>query len=99
MSWRRASRRVLLEYGEEKWAARIAKLLVERRVSQPLRTTGDLVAVVDAAIPKAVRRKDDGHPARRTFQAVRIAINDELAPAFASVGGHGKAIAPAGGCW
>ena len=36
--------------------------------------------VVDAAIPKAVRRKDDGHPARRTFQAVRIAVNDELAP-------------------
>ena len=43
-------------------------------------TTFDLVHAVDAAIPKAVRRKDDGHPARRTFQAVRIAVNDELKP-------------------
>ena len=53
---------------------------MEKRRERPLATTADLVAVVDAAIPKAVRRKDDGHPARRTFQAVRIAVNDELAP-------------------
>lgn len=72
--------RILREYGEEKWAARIAHFMVERRQTQPLRTTQDLVRVVDAAIPKAVRRKDDGHPARRTFQAVRIAVNDELDP-------------------
>ena len=72
--------RVLREYGEEKWAARIAQILTEKRAQRPLATTADLVAVVDAAIPKAVRRKDDGHPARRTFQAVRIAVNDELAP-------------------
>ena len=73
-------RRILTEYGEEKWAARIAQIFVERRAKAPILTTGDLVAVVDAAIPKAVRRKDDGHPARRTFQAVRIALNDELDP-------------------
>ncbi|HIR78403.1 MAG TPA: 16S rRNA (cytosine(1402)-N(4))-methyltransferase RsmH [Candidatus Egerieenecus merdigallinarum] len=72
--------RILREYGEEKWATRIAHFVVERRQTQPLRTTQDLVRVVDAAIPKAVRRKDDGHPARRTFQAVRIAVNDELDP-------------------
>lgn len=72
--------RVLREYGDEKWAARIAQILVEKRWEKPLETTRDLVAVVDAAIPKAVRRKDEGHPARRTFQAVRIAVNDELAP-------------------
>ena len=72
--------RILREYGEEKWAARIARFVVERRQTQPLRTTQDLVRVVDAAIPKAARRKDDGHPARRTFQAVRIAVNDELDP-------------------
>lgn len=72
--------RILREYGEEKWAARIARFVVERRQTQPLRTTQDLVRVVDAAIPKTVRRKDDGHPARRTFQAVRIAVNDELDP-------------------
>lgn len=72
--------RVLRDYGDEKWAARIAQILMEKRRERPLATTADLVAVVDAAIPKAVRRKDDGHPARRTFQAVRIAVNDELAP-------------------
>lgn len=73
-------RSVLWEYGEEKWAARIAQIVVERRAQKPLLTTADLVAAVDAAIPKAVRLKDDGHSARRTFQAVRIAVNDELRP-------------------
>ena len=72
--------RILRDYGEEKWAARIAKILVERRQEHPIETTQDLVRVVDAAIPKAVRRRDEGHPARRTFQAVRIAVNDELDP-------------------
>lgn len=72
--------RILREYGDEKWAARIAQILMEKRKQKPLETTRDLVAVVDAAIPKAVRRKDEGHPARRTFQAVRIAVNDEIAP-------------------
>lgn len=72
--------KILQLYGDEKWAVRIAKILIEKRAQKPLATTGDLVAVVDAAIPKAVRRKDEGHPARRTFQAVRIAVNDEIAP-------------------
>lgn len=72
--------RALLDYADERWAARIAKVLLEQRQQQPLRRTQDLVRVVDKAIPKAVRRKDTGHPARRTFQAVRIAVNDELAP-------------------
>lgn len=66
--------------------ARIAKIIVARREQQPILTTGDLVACVDAAIPKAVRRKDDGHPARRTFQAVRIAVNDEIAPLEKALG-------------
>ena len=72
--------RILYEYGDERWAARIAQKLIEQRERSPLSTTFDLVRVVDAAIPKAVRQKDEGHPARRTFQAVRIRINDELAP-------------------
>lgn len=62
-------------------------------------TTGDLVAVVDAAIPKAVRRKDDGHPARRTFQAVRIALNDELDPLRQALCDFVDLLAPGGGCW
>ena len=71
---------VIRDYGEEKWAARIARIICEHRNEKPFETTFDLVNAVDAAIPKAVRRKDDGHPARRTFQAVRIAVNDELKP-------------------
>ncbi len=72
--------RALLDYADERWAARIAKVLLEQRQLEPLQRTQDLVRVVDKAIPKAVRRKDTGHPARRTFQAVRIAVNDELQP-------------------
>ena len=72
--------RCLYEYADEKWAARIARVLIERRAKKPLETTFDLVAAVDAAIPRAVRRKEEGHSARRTFQAVRIAVNDEIAP-------------------
>lgn len=89
-------RRVLDEYGEEKWAARIAQIFEEKRREKPILTTGDLVAVVDAAIPKAVRRKDDGHPARRTFQAVRIALNDELLPLEAALEDIVSCLAPGG---
>ena len=71
---------VLRDYGEEKWARRIAKIICEHREKKPMETTFDLVAAVDAAIPKNVRRKEEGHPARRTFQAIRIAVNDELDP-------------------
>lgn len=67
--------RILREYGEEKWAARIAEFIVKRR---PLATTMDLVAAIDAAIPKSVRIHQT-HPARRTFQAIRIEVNAELA--------------------
>ena len=72
--------RIIREYGEEKWAARIARIICEHRGQHPLQTTFDLVRAVDAAIPKAVRMKEEGHSARRTFQAVRIAVNDELDP-------------------
>ena len=72
--------RIIRDYGEEKWAARIARIICEHRAERPLETTFDLVRAVDAAIPKAVRMKEEGHSARRTFQAVRIAVNDELDP-------------------
>mgnify|MGYP002544968382 CR=1 FL=1 len=72
--------RILRDYSEEKWAARIAQIICEHRAQKPLETTGDLVACVDAAIPKKVRMQDNGHSARRTFQALRIAVNDELDP-------------------
>ena len=85
--------RILRDYAEEKWAARIAAVICERR---PLATTGDLVACVDAAIPRAVRRRDDGHPARRTFQAVRIAVNDELDPLDRALCGFVDLLKPGG---
>lgn len=89
-------RRILTDYGEEKWAARIAQIFAEKRAQKSIETTADLVAVVDAAIPKAVRRKDDGHPARRTFQAVRIAVNDELAPLENALRDFVELLAPGG---
>lgn len=89
-------RRILTEYGEEKWAARIAQVFAEKRAQAPILTTADLVRVVDAAIPKAVRRKDEGHPARRTFQAVRIAVNDELAPLEKALCDFVDLLAPGG---
>lgn len=72
--------RIIRDYGEEKWAARVAQIICEHRQKTPFATTFDLVRAVDAAIPKAVRQKDEGHSARRTFQAIRIAVNDELDP-------------------
>lgn len=68
---------VLFDLGDERWARRISQVIVERRKQKPLRTTQDLVDCVLAAIPSAKRDKRI-HPATRTFQAVRIYVNDEL---------------------
>ena len=72
--------RVLRDYGEEKWARQIARVICDRRRAAPIETTRQLVDVIDAAIPKKFRSGDGSHPARRTFQALRIAVNDELDP-------------------
>lgn len=68
---------VLFNYGEERWARRIAKFIVEERKERPIETTLDLVSVIKKAIPKQVR-KDGHHPAKRTFQGIRIEVNREL---------------------
>lgn len=68
---------VIKSFGEEKFAKRIANFLVERRKKKPLETTLDLVDVITAAIPAKFRR-EGGHPAKRTFQAIRIEVNKEL---------------------
>ena len=68
---------IIKTYGEEKWASRISKFIVQERKKAPLETTGQLVDVIKAAIPAAARR-DGPHPAKRTFQAIRIEVNDEL---------------------
>jgi len=72
--------RILRDYGEEKWARQIARVICDRRTERPIETTKDLVGIIDAAIPKKFRSKDGSHPARRSFQALRIAVNDELDP-------------------
>ena len=69
--------RIIREYGEEKWAARIAQFIVRARAEAPVRTTGELTDIIKAAIPAKARRTGP-HPAKRTFQAIRIEVNDEL---------------------
>ncbi len=71
-------KRVIREYGEEKWAARIAQFIAKRRSGQSIDTTAQLAEVIKDAIPAAARRNGP-HPAKRTFQAVRIEVNGELA--------------------
>lgn len=69
--------RIIREYGEDNWASRIAAFIVERREQAPIETTGELVEVIKSAIPAKARREGP-HPAKRTFQAIRIEVNDEL---------------------
>lgn len=68
---------IIHKYGEERWAARIAEFIVKKRNEKPLERTSELVDAIKAAIPAAARR-DGPHPAKRTFQAIRIEVNDEL---------------------
>ena len=69
-------RKIISEYGEERYAGSIAKGIVVAREQAPVTTTLQLAEIVKANVPQKVRR--DGHPARKTFQAIRIAVNDEL---------------------
>ena len=69
--------KVIKDYGEENWASRIAKFIVEARKNKPIETTFELVEIIKAAIP-AKARAEGPHPAKRTFQAIRIEVNDEL---------------------
>ena len=69
--------RVIFTYGEERWARRIAQFIVKEREAKPIETTGDLVDIIKKAVPKGAR-KDGPHPAKRTFQAIRIEVNGEL---------------------
>ncbi len=69
--------RILKDYGEERWSKRIAQFIVDARKEQPIRTTGELVGIIKKAIPKKAR-EDGPHPAKRSFQAIRIEVNGEL---------------------
>lgn len=69
--------KIFFRYGEEKFSKQIARLIERRRADKPIETTGELVDLIKEAIPAPARRKG-GHPAKRVFQAIRIAVNDEL---------------------
>ncbi|MEQ6360255.1 16S rRNA (cytosine(1402)-N(4))-methyltransferase RsmH [Thermoanaerobacter thermohydrosulfuricus] len=69
--------RVIREYGEEKWASRIAKFIAKEREKGEIKTTFQLVEIIKNAVPASARREGP-HPAKRTFQAIRIEVNEEL---------------------
>jgi len=88
-------RRILYEYGEERCAPQIARAIVRRREDKPIETTGELVELIRSAMPsKALREKQ--HPAKRTFQAVRIAVNGELDALPPMLEAAANALAPGG---
>lgn len=69
--------KIFFQYGEEKFSKQIARKIEQIRTTKPIKTTGELVEIIKEAIPAPARRKG-GHPAKRVFQAIRIAVNDEL---------------------
>jgi len=87
--------RVIKDYGEERWAKRIASFIVESRKEKPIERTGELVSIIKKAIPAGARR-DGPHPAKRTFQAIRIEVNDELGILKASFEHAAQLLKPGG---
>ena len=87
--------RIIKEYGEERWAARIAQFIVKSRKEKRLTSTFELVDVIKAAIPAKARREGP-HPAKRTFQAIRIEVNDELGQLERSINDFIDVLKPEG---
>ena len=84
--------KIIWEYGEERWAKRIAEFIVNNR---PVETTAQLVEVIKMAVPASARR-DGPHPARRTFQALRIAVNQELSLLEEAIRSAAEVLKPGG---
>ena len=74
--------KIIFEYGEEKFSRPIARKIVEHRKQKEIETTEELVNIIEEVLP---RRKGEGHPAKRTFQAIRIEVNDEIKPLYNTV--------------
>lgn len=74
---------IIYEYGEERFSKQIAKNICEYRKKQEIKTTKQLVEIIEKSIPKS--KQNDGHPAKRTFQAIRIEVNDEIKPLYNTV--------------
>ncbi|WP_046226861.1 16S rRNA (cytosine(1402)-N(4))-methyltransferase RsmH [Paenibacillus dauci] len=87
--------RILYRYGEEKFSKRIAKVIVKQRNVAPIETTGELAELVKEGIPAAARRTG-GHPAKRSFQGLRIAVNDELGAFEEALHQSVRCLAPGG---
>ncbi|MDQ0192584.1 16S rRNA (cytosine(1402)-N(4))-methyltransferase RsmH [Paenibacillus wynnii] len=87
--------RVLFQYGEEKFSRRIAKRIMDKRSVSPIETTGELAEIIKEAIPAATRRTG-GHPAKRSFQGLRIAVNDELGAFEEGLHAAVRCLAPEG---
>ena len=88
--------RIFHDYGEERWGRRIAQFIVQARAEKEIKTTGELVDIISRAVPKAVRREMNGHPAKRIFQAIRIEVNDELGILAGAFRTAVKFLAPGG---
>lgn len=86
---------ILYRYGEEKFSRRIARVIVEKRKQSTIETTGELVELIKEGIPAAARRTG-GHPAKRSFQALRIAVNDELGAFEEALHQAVRCLAPGG---
>lgn len=84
--------KVIRDYGEERWAKRIAEFILDNR---PVNTTGELERVIKMAIPKSARAGDD-HPARRTFQGIRIEVNQEISLLSAAIKNASDVLKPGG---
>lgn len=91
----KAIKDIIREYGEENWASRIASFIVKARNEGRIETTGQLVDIIKAAIPAQARREGP-HPAKRTFQAIRIAVNDELGALKEALSGAVEILKPGG---
>ena len=86
---------IIKDYGEERWASRIAKFIVKAREEGTIETTGQLVEIIKAAIPASARREGP-HPAKRTFQAIRIEVNSELEQLKTAVNEYCDVLRPGG---
>lgn len=86
---------VISKYGEERWASRIAEFIVRARKKAPVESTSQLVEIIKAAIPASARRTGP-HPAKRTFQAIRIEVNDELGQLESALDMFCDLLAPGG---
>ena len=87
--------RIIKSFGEERWASRISEFIVRARKEAAIETTDRLVDIIKAAVPASARREGP-HPAKRTFQAIRIEVNDELGHLERAVDSFVEALAPGG---